>query len=89
MEEIAKKLASELGLSVEAVINAYKAYWAFIREKIKELPLKKNLSEEDFNYLKTNFNLPSMGKLNCTYDDWERKHSKVNSEYYEDVDEYY
>lgn len=72
MQEIIDKIAKELGLSKEAVENAYKAYWRFIREKITELPLKKNLSEDEFNKLRTNFNLPSLGKLSCNYDRWTR-----------------
>lgn len=89
MEEIAKKLARELGLSVDTILNTYKAYWAFIREKIRELPLKKNLTEEEFARLRTNFNLPSMGKLSCTYDDWEKKHNKVIEGYNEECNEHY
>ena len=30
--------------------------------------LKENLNEEDFAKLRTNFNIPSIGKLTCTYD---------------------
>lgn len=72
MQEVIKKLAESLGLSEEAVKNAYKAYWKFIREKIISLNLKKNISEDDYNKLKTNFNLPSLGKLSCPYDRWLR-----------------
>ena len=71
MENIFEKLANELNLSKETVENTYKAYWKFIREKITSLVLKKNMTKEDFNKLKTNFNLPSLGKLSCTYDRWE------------------
>ena len=69
--EIIKKLAEELNLSKEAVESAYRAYWKFIREKISSLPLKKNISKEDFDKLKTNFNLPALGKLYCDYNKWE------------------
>ena len=31
-----------------------------------------NLSEEEFNKLKTNFNIVSLGKLSCTYDRYKR-----------------
>ena len=72
MQEVIKKLAESLGLSEEAVKNAYKAYWKFIREKIISLNLKKNISEDDYNKLKTSFNLPSLGKLSCPYDRWLR-----------------
>ena len=68
MNNIYKKVADELNLPEELVKNTYKAYWRFIRYSIESLPLKEDLSEEDFSKLKTNFNIPSLGKLSCTYD---------------------
>jgi len=50
------------------VEKTYKAYWRFIKDTIESLPLKEELTEEQFNKLKTNFNIPSLGKLNCTYE---------------------
>lgn len=94
MRKILSKLSRELGLSIETIENTYKAYWLFIREKIKNLPLKKNMTEEEFESLKTNFNLPSLGKLNCTYERWKRLHDSnckckeendQYNEYYSDV----
>lgn len=49
------------------VNKVYSSYWKFIRSKIIDLPLKENLTKEEFEKLKVNFNLPSLGKLNCTY----------------------
>ena len=68
MNNIYKKVAEELNLPVEVVECAYKSYWKFIRKTIQELPLKKDLSEEEFFKLKTNFNIVSLGKLACNYD---------------------
>lgn len=65
--EIIKKVADDTGLPESVVDRTYKAYWSFIRNKISELNLKDNLSEEEFNELRTNFNIPSLGKLCCTY----------------------
>ena len=45
-----------------------KEFWTFIRNNIKALPLKEDLSKEEFDKLRTNFNVPSLGKLSCTYD---------------------
>lgn len=87
MRKILSKLSRELGLSIETVENTYKAYWLFIREKIKNLPLKKNMTEEEFESLKTNFNLPSLGKLNCTYERWKRLHDS-NCKYKKENDQY-
>ena len=50
------------------VKEAYESFWVFIKENIKALPLKEDISEEEFNKLRTNFNMPSIGKLSCTYD---------------------
>lgn len=65
--DILKQVASELNLPLEVVKLAYESQWKFIRESIKALPLKQDLSEEEFNKLRTNFNVPSLGKLACTY----------------------
>lgn len=67
-EEIIDKVSNELGIPVNVVKLAYESYWKYIRECITELPLSKELNEEDFNKLKTNFNIPSLGKLSLTYD---------------------
>ena len=62
----------KLGIPSELVGKVYKAYWSFIKETIQALPLKDNLSEEEFSTLKTNFNVPSLGKLTCTLDKYTR-----------------
>lgn len=67
MDEIYKKAALILGIDKSDVKDIYEHYWKFIRETIESLPLKENLSEEDFKELRTNFNIPSLGKLSCTY----------------------
>lgn len=67
-QEILKKVAIELNLPVEVVKLAYESHWAFVRETITSLPLKESLNEEDFSKLRTNFNIPSLGKLTCTYE---------------------
>lgn len=67
MRETLNKLSRELNLPIEIISDTYKAYWKFIREKIEELPLKEDLDEETFSKLKTNFNIPNLGKLHCTY----------------------
>lgn len=66
--EAIKQVSIELGLPPQVVKEAYESYWTFIRNNIKALPLKEDLSREEFDKLRTNFNLPSLGKLSCTYD---------------------
>lgn len=61
-------VSEKLNIPSEVVDRAYKSYWEFIKEKIEDLPLKEDLTLEGFNKLRTNFNIPSLGKLSCTYD---------------------
>lgn len=68
IEKIITEVSNKANLPYEVVDLVYKSYWKFIKEKIQELPLKEDISEEKFLTLKTNFNIPSLGKLNCTYD---------------------
>lgn len=67
--EAIKQVSIELGLPPKVVKEAYESYWTFIRNNIKALPLKEDLSKEEFDKLRTNFNVPSLGKLSVT---WER-----------------
>lgn len=66
--DVSEVVAKELNLPKEVVELAYKSYWEFIRKTIQELPLKENINEEEFSKLRTNFNIPSLGKLVCTFD---------------------
>ena len=67
-QEILVKVATELDLPVDLVNKTYKGYWKAIKEKIQALPLKEDITVEEFNKLKCNFNIPSLGKLSCTQD---------------------
>ena len=66
--EAIKQVSTELELPPKVVKEAYESLWTFIRNNIKALPLKEDLSKEEFDKLRTNFNIPSIGKLSCTYD---------------------
>lgn len=66
--DIIGKVSKELDIPVEVVDLAYKSYWEFIKQTIQSLPLKDDINEEEFSKLRTNFNIPSLGKLTCTYD---------------------
>lgn len=65
--DIIGKVSEELNLSKELVDRTYRAYWLSIKQHIQSLPLKENINEEDFTKLKTNFNIPSLGKLCVTW----------------------
>ena len=77
-QEIVTELSEELEIPEEVVDAAYKSFFEFIREIIVSLPLKDELSEEDFNKLRTNFNIPSLGKLHCTYERYRRMKERMN-----------
>ena len=66
--DIIGKVSQEMGLPPEVVDTAYKSYWKFIKQTIQSLPLKDDISEEEFAKLRTNFNIPSLGKMTCTFD---------------------
>lgn len=76
-EEIIKKVSQQLNIPEDVVKYVYKAYWGIIKNKIETLPLKDNLTEEDFKQLKTFFNLPQLGKLTCTY----QRYSGIKQKY--------
>ena len=65
--DIIDKVSQEMDIPLEVVDTAYKSYWKFIKQTIQSLPLKDDISEE-FAKLRTNFNIPSLGKLTCTFD---------------------
>ena len=83
MQQTIDRLSRELNLPTDVVVKSYKAYWLFIRQTIEELPLKKDMDEETFSRLRTNFNIPNLGKLACTYERYigiKKKHKVIKSD---------
>lgn len=76
--DIFQQVSDEMDIPVEVVEEAYKSYWKFIKKTIQELPLKEDLTEEEFANLKTNFNIVSLGKLHCTYDRYVNMKKRLN-----------
>jgi len=70
MQEAIARLSFELNKSPEDIKNLYKNYWAYIKQHIEDLPLKEDLSEEEFENLKVNFNIASLGKFACPYSNY-------------------
>lgn len=66
-KEIVQKVSENTGIPVDIVNKAYRYYWLYIRTSIQSLPLKEGMTEEEFSQLRPNFNIPSIGKLTCTY----------------------
>lgn len=65
-ERVVAEVADSLGLSKRLVDRAYRSYWRVVREHISSLPLKEDLSDEEFAKLQPNVNIPSIGKLYVT-----------------------
>ena len=72
-KEIAYKAAVELNLPPKYVWEVYKSYWMFVRNYISSLDVKNITTEEEFNKLRTNINIPSLGKFHL---DWNRLENK-------------
>ena len=66
-ENVYKEVSEELGIPVEVVKAAYRSVYCFIVDRIEELPFKRLIPEQEFNQLRTSFNLPSLGKFACPY----------------------
>lgn len=58
----------KLGLPSELVGKVYRAYWLAIKQAIQALPLKEDLTEDDFSELRVSVNIPSLGKMFVTWD---------------------
>lgn len=67
MNDIYKKIATNLNIDEKLVKKVYIAYWQYIKDCIQQLPLKENLTEEEFDKLRTHFNISSLGHLSCSY----------------------
>lgn len=76
--EIINQVSKELDIPVEVVDKAYRSSFEFIKNKIQSLPLKEDINEEEFSELRTNFNIPSLGKLVCTFDRMEGVKKRFN-----------
>lgn len=71
-----RQVAEELDIPYEVCRRAYLSQWEFILEKTKELPLHDELTKEEFDKLRPNFNLPSLGKFAVTWDRYQRVKKK-------------
>ena len=81
-KQIIKQVAKELNLPEDLVRNTYKSYWKVIRQIIESYNIKYSkdsiLTAKEFNSKQMNINIPSIGKLNCTYDKYQKTIAKFN-----------
>lgn len=65
-EEIISRVADDNSLSRQFVDRVWKGYWKAIRQHMSSLPLKEDLTDEEFLKLRPNVNIPSIGKFYVT-----------------------
>lgn len=65
---IYKEASLITGIPKETVEKAYNSYWRAAREHLSLLPLKEDITEEEFNALQPSINISSIGKLYVTYE---------------------
>jgi nucleoid DNA-binding protein len=81
-DEIIEKVAESTGLHKTFVNKVYRAYWKAVKEYIETLPLKEELTDEDFQKLRPNVNIPAIGKFYVTLERYKnkKKYYKINTE---------
>lgn len=62
-----KELAEKYGRDPSEVAKAIESQYIFMKNKITDLDFDPNLTEEEFYKLKTNFNIPCIGKLYASF----------------------
>ena len=62
-----EKISEEMSIPKEVVIKVIESQYEFIRKKTKELHFDPNLTREEFDAMKTNFNIPCIGKLYASF----------------------
>ena len=65
--EIITKVAKDNNIPVDLVYKVYQTYWYIIRNLIQKIPLKDDISEEEFSRLRPNINITRLGKLYVLY----------------------
>jgi hypothetical protein len=73
--ELSEKHGIEIGLIEKIIASPYE----FIQKTTRNLVFEDNLTKEEFSKIKTNFNIPSLGKLfasNYLYDQIQKKKNK-------------
>lgn len=66
-QEILTKVSNDNNIPITIVQNVYQTYWYIIRNIVQSLPLKEDITEEEFVKLKPNINITRLGKLYVLY----------------------
>lgn len=73
LEDIYKQVAQSTNLPISLVKDTYKAYWYSIKQFLQQVNIPDNITEGEFNKLKTSISIPSLGKFAIT---WNRYNNK-------------
>lgn len=63
----AKELAEKYDLPLETIKKIIASPYGFIAKKCRETNFKDGLTREEFDSMKKNFNIPSLGKLYASH----------------------
>lgn len=78
LEDIYARVAMDTGLPRKMVGKIYRTYWRAVRDYVSDLPLKEDWTDEEFLALRPNVNIPSIGKLAVTLEDYHKAKRKFN-----------
>lgn len=70
-DEIFGEVAKEMGIGKGMVRKIYMTYWKGVRDHVIHLPLKAGMKKEEFDKVKVNINIPSIGKMYASWDTYE------------------
>jgi hypothetical protein len=62
-----QEIAEKHGITYNEAKAIISSQFSFIREKLSKLTFEDGLTKEEFIKKKTNFNIPSIGKLYASY----------------------
>lgn len=81
-DEIFTEAAKEMGMTKTVVKKIYMTFWRGVRDHIKGLPLKTDLTKEEFEQMKVSVNIPSIGKIYVPWETYEgmRKWYKLRTQ---------
>lgn len=85
IQRILNEAEEKFGLTQSQLEDICDSWPTFIRSKIVELDFDDIQTDEEFEELKTNFNLPYIGKLHTNFKnlEYKRKQAKIRREVYE------
>lgn len=63
----ALEISKKHGITIDEMKKIISAPYSFMRMKLKDLEIEEELTKEEFDELKTNFNVPCLFKFYASY----------------------